>query len=200
MRTLLFSSLALLALSACSDNAPPQDSTGPAVDQPSNNAPDQGKPGPAAGMREAPETTLAPADAEALGLVSAINQHEVKAAQQAQGRQLPAKVNDYAAMMIKDHTENDRVIHRLGTPAQSEAVQAQKEKGEAELAALGTRQDDYAKAYVEAMIKGHTEALKTLDEKLLPSAQAPEVKQHLQMTREAVAHHLEEAKALPTTP
>jgi putative membrane protein len=202
VRAILISSFIVLALSGCSNSEPANTSeatTGPDVDKPLNNAPEQGEPGPPAGMRQAPAAELAAADAEALGIVSAINQHEIKAAQQAQGRELPAPVNDYASMMIKDHSENDRLIHQLGRPADDQAVQAQKSKGEAELAALGERQADYAKAYVEAMIKGHTEALSVLDEKLLPAAQAPEVKEHLKTTRTAVAHHLQEAKSLQTS-
>jgi putative membrane protein len=202
VRAILLSSLVLLILSGCSDSDPAHTSeatTGPDVDKPLNNAPEQGKPGPPSGMRQAPAAELAPADAEALGIVSAINQHEIAAAQQAQGRELPAEVNDYASMMIKDHSQNDRLIHQLGSPADSQAVQAQKSKGDSELAALGERQADYAKAYVEAMIKGHTEALTVLDRKLLPAAQAPGVKEHLKMTRTAVDHHLQQAKSLQSS-
>ena len=72
-----------------------------------------------------------------------------------------------------------------------------KHKGEQELEALGrTEGDAYARAYIDAMVKGHTEALDALDNRIIPAATRPEVKAHLDTTRGHVAQHLERAKAL----
>jgi putative membrane protein len=161
-----------------------------------NNEPKQGSGVPANDLMKPPAGSLSDADSEALGVVSAINQHEIAAAKQAQSHDLPPKVSTYAEMMVKDHTDNDAQIKALGEPRESAAVTAQKSKGEAELAALGVHKDDYAKAYVDGMVKGHTEALQALDEKLLPESQSVAVKDHLKKTRAAVVHHLDEAKSL----
>lgn len=202
MRATAFSSLALALLAACSNgnqSSTPAMTTGPDADQPQNNEPKQGDGIPATDLQKPAASSLSDADSEALGVVSAINQHEIAAAKQAQGYQLPPKVNDYAAMMIKDHSDNDAEIQKLGPPGDSRAATAQKAKGQAELAALGQHKGDYAKAYIDAMVKGHTEALKTIDDKLLPESQSPEAKQHLQKTRTAVVHHLEEAKSIQSS-
>ncbi len=199
MRAIAFSSLFLAFLAACSNgdqSSTPAMTTGPDANQPQNNEPKQGDGTPATDLQKPAASTLSDADSEALGVISAINQHEIAVAKQAQGYQLPPKVSDYAAMMIKDHSDNDAEIQKLGPPGDSQAATAQKNKGEAELAALGKHKGDYAKAYIDAMVKGHTEALADIDQTLLPQAQSPEAKQHLQKTRTAVAHHLEEAKSV----
>ena len=52
------------------------------------------------------------------------------------------------------------------------------------------------KAYIDAMVAGHTKVLGRVDNDLLPNASDARVKAHLQKTREAVSKHLEAAKAL----
>ncbi|TAA28534.1 DUF4142 domain-containing protein [Pseudoxanthomonas winnipegensis] len=202
MRVTLLSTLVVAALAACSNAdkpGTPDTTTGPDASQQTNNEPRQGEGTAATDLQKTAASPLSDGDSEALGVLSAINQHEIAAGQQAQSRQLPPKVAAYAAMMVKDHSENDEQIQQLGPPRDSAPATAQKTKGEAELAALGEHKADYAKAYVEAMVKGHTEALKAIDDKLLPLAKSSEVKLHLEKTRAAVAQHLEEAKALQSS-
>lgn len=195
---LLFSATALALLAACSNGEPPRTpatATGPDATQPMNDPARQADGTPATASQTS-TTALSEADSEALGILSAINQNEIAAGKQAQGRKLPPRVAAYADMMVKDHTDNDAQIQKIGTPAESALASAQKTKGEAELAALGEHKDDYAKAYIDAMVSGHTEALRTIDEKLLPQAQSSEAKAHLQKTRSAVSQHLDQAKGL----
>jgi len=191
--------MALVALTACgnSEQAKSEMAAGPDPSSPMNNEPPAANGTAATDLQKpGPGNALAQGDGEALGLLSAINHHEIDAARQAQARKLPAAVNDFAAMMIKDHTANEEALSALGSPAETDAVKAQKAKGETDLKALGDHKNDYAKAYVDAMVKGHTEALKTIDDKLLPEAQSQDVKQHLEKTRATVSQHLDAAKAL----
>ena len=46
------------------------------------------------------------------------------------------------------------------------------------------------------MVTGHTEALASLDQRLIPAATSPDARTHLQTTREHVARHLELARGL----
>lgn len=205
MKVISLNGIALAVLGACSngdrtDTPAATASSGSEVHQPTSDAPDQGDGTPAADLQKSsPGAELAAADSEALGVLSAINQHEIDAARQAQQRTLPPALSDYAEMMIKDHTDNQNQIQAIGTPGDSEAKRAQEAKGQADLAALGEHKQDYAKAYVDAMVKGHTEALKTIDDKLLAKAQSPQARQHLEKTRTAVAGHLEKAKAIQSS-
>lgn len=54
----------------------------------------------------------------------------------------------------------------------------------------------FEKAWVEAMVTGHQEALTKLDSELIPSATDSRVRDHLQTTRKAIAGHLEIAQNL----
>jgi predicted outer membrane protein len=157
----------------------------------------------AAGISEAPPATEAPApagatdDSLALGLLAAVNEHEIAAGQQAESKKVSAPVLAYAQMMIKQHGENLTQTKALGTLASTPEVQAMKDKGKSDLDALGQKNGkDYEAAYIDAMVDGHTEALALIDGRLLSLASVGPVKEHLIATRGHVVTHLEEAKKL----
>lgn len=136
-------------------------------------------------------------EAAALGVLNAINEHEIAAGEQALAKGVTGDVADYARMMIDQHSENRTRTSALGADAQAADAQAQRRKGEQELATLDQQEGEaYRKAYVDAMVKGHSEALTALDQQLIPAAGREEVRAHLSTTREAVARHLEQAHAL----
>lgn len=54
------------------------------------------------------------------------------------------------------------------------------------------------KAYVDQQVMLHQKALNTFDTILIPQAENPALKAHMQKTREAVAGHLAHAKTLQT--
>lgn len=195
--------LALVSLTACNrdeaDAVPTANETPPSTaEQPAPVAPAEApapaEPAPAAAMGEG----------EALGMLQAINEHEIAAAEQAKSKNVTGKVLDYANMMHAEHSKNMADTKALDgqngvTIGSNAEVDAQRSKSQAELATLGALEGDaYAKAYIDAMVKGHTEALAALDGKLIPAAKAEPVKAHLTTTREHVAKHLEAAKALQT--
>lgn len=153
----------------------------------------------AAAMADKPagSSTASAGDSLALGLLGAINEHEIAAAKQAIGKSVSGDVLEYAQLMQKQHSENLAKTKTLGPLSDGPEIQAQKSKGAKELSTLGaTPALAYAKAYIDAMVKGHAEALDTIDRKLLPAATSPTVKQHLNETRGHVAMHLETAKAI----
>jgi putative membrane protein len=55
---------------------------------------------------------------------------------------------------------------------------------------------EYASAFLEAMIAGHTEALALIDSRLLPAAIEPDIKAHVEATRMRIAAHLGKAQEL----
>ncbi len=133
----------------------------------------------------------------ALGVLNAINEHEIAAGNQALEKGVSGETRSFAELMIQAHTENRDKTSGFKPDSEGADVNAQRQKGEANLAALDKLSGDaYAKAYVDAMVKGHTEALAALDQKLIPKATTQAVKDHLASTREHVANHLERAKAL----
>jgi len=168
------------------DVAVPTDATGTAADTPAVTEP--ASPAPAGSSQ-----------GEALGLLIAVNEHEIAAADQARTKGVEGKVLDFANMMTTDHRKNLADTRKLAGTANTDtpAVAIQRSKGQAELDALNAKADDaYEKAYVDAMVKGHGDVLLLIDSKLLPAASDAAVKQHFIDTRAAVAHHLDEARKL----
>jgi putative membrane protein len=134
---------------------------------------------------------------EALGVLNAINEHEISAGEQALEKGVEGGVADYARMMIEEHGRNREQTTALGADAGSPQAQQQTEKGRRQLAELGTLEGDaYRQGYVQAMVAGHTEALASLDQRLIPAATSEDARAHLQTTREHVARHLELAREL----
>jgi putative membrane protein len=140
-------------------------------------------------------------DAHALAVVATADRDEIAAAKQAQTKKLGADTMAYAKMLQNDHQANLDQTRALAAKAGKDAAPSDKDamhkKDAQTLADLAKLDGDtYEKAYLDAMVKGHTEVLAKLDNDLVPKASDPAVKDHLSKTREAVAAHLEKAKAL----
>ena len=207
-----FAALSLaLSLAACGDRQPDADTAGDTMAEPvpatdptmadaSGQAPADATAAATPDGSMAGDAGAAPAERNALGVLNAINEHEIAAGQQALKKGVKGDVAEYAQMMIDQHTENREKTTSLNPDPAAADAQAQQQKGQAELAALeATSGEAYSRAYIDAMVKGHTEALAALDGKLIPAASSPAVREHLTQTRGHVAEHLERAKALATS-
>ena len=85
----------------------------------------------------------------ALGVLNAINEHEIAVGNQAIEKGVTGDVADYAKLMIQAHTENRDQTAAFGPDAQNKDAMAQKDKGSAELASLDKLSGEaYAKAYM----------------------------------------------------
>lgn len=190
--SLLLMSVLTVALAAGCDRKPADEDTTPAA----VTAPDAAASTPPV-AEQAPAPAPVDGDALALGLLQALNGNEIAAAKQAEEKKVSAPVLQYAQMMEKDHGDNQMKAASLGMAASTDEVQAMKDKGKAELDELGTKSgQDYETAYVDAMVKGHTDALALIDGRLQSLASTGPVKDHLIATRGAVAMHLEAAQKL----
>ena len=141
-------------------------------------------------------------DAEILGHLVAINENEIFAAADAQKKKLSAPVLEYAKMLHMDHGKNLGTTLKLGqsmkvTPLETSAVDKLRVEGATQLAEMTPLQgEDFASAYLDAMVKGHTKVLGMIDKQFLVSARHAELQSHLKETRKSVAQHLEEAQRL----
>ena len=142
-------------------------------------------------------------DAEILAFVAVVDMNEILAADQATKEKVDAQVMQYAKKLHQEHGTNLEQTLMLGqrngvTPILTPAVDTMRVKGATELATLVPLDgDQFGKAYLAAMIKGHTEVLAMLDTKL-KDAESEAVKRHLTETRQHVTQHLEEARKLQT--
>lgn len=145
-----------------------------------------------------------PSQAEALALLNVVNDHEVKTAEQAKSKKVTGDVAAYADQMKAEHTKNMADTKALldkngGAPADTPAITEMKSKGDAETQQLAALDGEaYAKAYIDAMVADHTDALNKLDTMLIPAATDEAVKKHLQTTRDHVQMHLDKAKQIQT--
>jgi putative membrane protein len=141
-------------------------------------------------------------DAEIIGLINAINENEINAAKAASKKETNQEVLGFADLMQKEHSKNMDKTLELGkkmniTPAESDAVKDEKQKGEKELSKLDQLNgDQFGKAYIDSMIKDHTEALNMIDKDLLKNVQSEELRTHLNDTRNHVSMHLDQAKKI----
>lgn len=148
-----------------------------------------------------PPTTM-PSQPEALALLNVVNDHEVKTAEQAKSKHVTGDVLAFANMMQTEHGKNMVDTKALldkngGAPADTAAITDMKSKGDAEMQQLAALDGDaYARAYMDAMVNGHQDALNKLDTLLIPAATDDAVKKHLQTTRDHVQQHLDKAKAI----
>jgi predicted outer membrane protein len=142
------------------------------------------------------------AQAEALSFLQAIDQHEIAVAEQARGKKLEVAVRNFARMLRGEHAENLAQTHALAAEARIKLldtpdVAAQRDKGKASLVQLAKLDGaEYASAFLDAMIAGHTEALALIDSRLLPAAIDADIKAHIEATRIRVAAHLGKAQEL----
>jgi len=162
------------------------------------NAPE---PPDAAEMPAGSAASGATTQADALAMLMAVNEHEIAAADQALGKNVTGAVRDFAQMMRTDHSKNLTDTTKLGGAASTApSVKALKDKGDADLRTLDMQSGKaYEKAYIDAMVSGHTDALAMIDNTLLPAATDTNIRQHFTTTRAAVARHLEKAKEIQGT-
>lgn len=185
--------LAIAGLTACGNDDRNADMDPAVTDTTADTAAQPGATDPAFGHNN----TANPDESAALGVLNAINEHEIATSEQALAKGVTGPVADYARMMIDQHGQNRTQTSALGADADAQDAQAQRQQAEQERSTLDQLEGEaYSKAYVDAMVKGHGDALTALDQKLIPAAEREEVRQHLTTTREHVAQHLEQARAL----
>lgn len=176
------------------------DATGVADDTMPDTAPADTMP---AGTLPADTTgTDTAAHGETLGFIVVVDEHEIAAAEQAREKEVGDDVRAYVDMLHQEHTANLEATRALADTADveiSEAsteLDAQRAKGESELERLGELTGEaYETAFLEAMVKGHTDALSMIDGRMAAATGSP-IEQHLTTTRATIAKHLEEAQAL----
>ena len=141
-------------------------------------------------------------DSEILAKVIAVDDNEVLASTQAKSKKISQPVLDFAKMIHREHGANQTKVMKLGQslgikPTDTMAVDQLRVKGADELSKIVPLDgNNFEKAFLDTMIKGHTEALAMLDQQLIPNAQNSAVKKQLAETRAHVASHLDQAKKL----
>jgi putative membrane protein len=174
------------------------------------------------------DAATTPSQTEALALLNAVNDHEIKAAEMAKSKNVTGPVLEYANMMQAEHgknmTDTNALMQQVGganananagaaagaqagmaagtaasAGADSARVNEQRAKAEAKRAQMqGLEGEAFARAYIDAMVTDHAETLTLIDSMLLPAASDEAVKNHLTMTRQHVQQHHDRARQIQT--
>ncbi|WP_419420373.1 DUF4142 domain-containing protein [Legionella sp. D16C41] len=141
-------------------------------------------------------------DGQILDVLVVLNQNEIAAANLiSKKKDVNDSVKRYARMLAREHGKNlketMKLSHSIGSPMQNATADSLKKKGEHELATLnpltGAALD---KAYIDAMVNDHQQALQLFDDNLMPNASNQKLKAQLTQTRKHLVKHLKEAQAI----
>lgn len=148
---------------------------------------------------EAPKLT----DAEIAAIVQAANTGELDQAKLAKTKAKNKHVKDFAAMMVKDHTDmiksSEALLKKANLEPKDNEIsahmtdEARTTLDQLKSAAKGA---DFDKAYIDAQVNAHTQVLDSIDKKLLPSVQNADLKAELERSRPKIEAHLGQAKEI----
>jgi putative membrane protein len=139
--------------------------------------------------------------AEALALVAAVDQHEIKLAQQARSKNVTGHVLEYATMMDTQHTPHLQKTRAMldaagGAPASSTGLQQLMTMDQQTQQRLGALEGEaYARAYMEHMVMSHRMGIAMLDASM-GVATDPAMREFMQMTRQTMQMHLDRAQQI----
>src|SRR5687768_12644952 len=104
-------------------------------------------------------------DGEIIAYVIALDNHEIKASDEATQKKVNSAVTDYAKMLHDDHEKNLKQANDLSesikVPAnQTKSIVQFEKKGEKDLSSMSKMDGlKFQKAFLKAMVKGHEAAL-----------------------------------------
>ncbi len=141
-------------------------------------------------------------DAEILGWVLVLDSNEIAAADAVEKKKLDKDVMGYAKMLRKQHkddlSETEKAAKKAGVvPVSNGMTNQMRSQGPQDLTSLtALNGEDFRKAYIDAMVKGHSDALETIDAKLMPNAVSDIIKKRVADLRGHISKHLEQGKRL----
>jgi putative membrane protein len=139
-------------------------------------------------------------DAQIAQIVVTANSIDIANGQIALKQSKTASVDEFANLMIKDHTAVNKnataLVTKLGVkPEASDTSKSLQSQADTEQAKLrGLKGTDFDRAYLENEVAYHTQVLGAITDVLIPNAQNAELKQMLVDVKPAFQAHLDHAK------
>lgn len=143
-----------------------------------------------------------PTDPEIANAMMTANTEEMNMARLARTKAQNQEVKKFADMMFSEHAKNnDKVmtIRRKNNISLVEtgASKQMKALAEADLEKMKMlKGKEFDTAYMDSQVSMHQQVLDKLDSSFIPHAQNAELKGMLQVTRESVKKHLEQAQSI----
>lgn len=140
-------------------------------------------------------------DSEIIAFMIVLNKNEIAAADLTKQKTVNKDIRNYADLMLKEHEKNLNDTEKLSKkqniePVDTKMVISLKDKGKKEMNTLTPLTNQaYETAYIDAMVKGHADALANIDS-FLKEVKNSKLKTHLEVTRKHVLHHLAKAEEI----
>lgn len=145
-------------------------------------------------------------DGEALGLLIAINDHQIETAELAQKKGVSPALQEFARDVESDYRANQKKTRRVGeqagvNPFESDDVVVVRQRAAAERNMLESLSGaEFELAFIDAMVQINADAMTAIDQSLMPASKDPGVQDHLRAARERFAGNLTRANGfLPPT-
>jgi putative membrane protein len=138
-------------------------------------------------------------DGQIMQILATVDEGEIQQAQVALTKSSNTQVRAFADMMVGQHTTAKQQGQSLSAqtkvdPAPSPvANKLQSDAGKTLDKLNGADPSDFDKMYVKAQIKQHKDVLDLINDKLMPAAKDPMLKQQLTATQSMVQHHIDMA-------
>jgi putative membrane protein len=150
----------------------------------------------------APAPTRAGAlnDAQILDVLTVVNRGEIEAGKIAKDKAQRQEVKDFADMMIGEHgaaMDKTRDLMTAANLQNQESALSRKLRGDVQTVAQRLQSaatPDFDREYLDAQIRMHQDALRLIDDDLLPAAQNGAIVSFLKELRPKVAMHLDHAR------
>ena len=141
-------------------------------------------------------------DGEIIAILIAVDKNEIAAAKEALKKETTSAIKQYAQMLKTQHTQNLNETLKLSkqidiAPIDTATVISLQQDGAKGLVTLSSlKGKDFEKAYINAMVTGHTDVLKMIDDDLLKNVSNPSLKKFLLATRPHIESHLLQGKTI----
>ena len=141
-----------------------------------------------------------PSDPQIAGIVVTANQIDVDAGKLAKARSRNKEVQQFAQLMITDHTAVNKqaaaLVKKLGVKPQNSETSKSLKQGAAENMAhlKKLKGAPFDKAYIDHEVAYHEQVLGAIDNVLIPGARNAELKDLITKVRPAIEAHLQHAR------
>lgn len=145
-------------------------------------------------------------DDEIFGVLETINDARIEEAQLAKKWAKNQRVKKYAAMLIEDHTAankrqkelRDRLGLRSTDSKLSDDIEGDSDQKISTMKQID-KGDPFDRSFVDVEVQSNASVLEFIDNKLMPHAQMPDLRQELSTFRANIEAHVHSAKDLQST-